>query len=411
MLSTMRLAFIADGRSTHTQKWLAHFAAQGHRVHLITTYPCRATDYPGVTIHPAYVWLRSPDAVDVKNAPGNIRSGGIAEKAASWSRRFGFADVLRPLRARWLVLESWRIASTVRTLLSRAHPDLVHSLRIPIEGYVAALCDRHPLVVSSWGCDFTYWRPMNALHRRMTDRTLRTADAFISDCNRDRQLAFQSGFAKSKPNGVFPASGGVRLDKFNFSRRRGSGSGEDADRSEGHVVLYNRGIGGPFYRFETFARAIPLILRQLPRTRFLILGGAHNAYARRLLDDRGISSQVQLLPYLQESELPRLLQDSDVMVSPSTHDGTPISMLEAMASGCFPIMSDLESIREWIHPGVNGLLFDPHDPGALSQCVVQALENDELRHAAAQINRQVVERRADYGECMTRIEELYANLL
>ena len=38
----------------------------------------------------------------------------------------------------------------------------------------------------------------------------------------------------------------------------------------------------------------------------------------------------------------------------------PEAILEAMALGCFPIAGDIESVREWITPGVNGILVDPY---------------------------------------------------
>ena len=49
-------------------------------------------------------------------------------------------------------------------------------------------------------------------------------------------------------------------------------------------------------------------------------------------------------------------------VSPSTHDGTPNTLLEGMACGSFPIVGDLESLREWIEPGLTGSWWIPTTP-------------------------------------------------
>ena len=50
-------------------------------------------------------------------------------------------------------------------------------------------------------------------------------------------------------------------------------------------------------------------------------------------------------------------------------------ILEGMALGALPVAGDIESIREWITQGKNGLLFDPNDPRAVAAAILSALEN------------------------------------
>lgn len=402
----MRLAFIADGRSSHTQRWLSYFACREHEIHLLSTYPCPHEGLPRVTIHHIHLWLRSADTSQVKNPLGNTIKTNPQERLSRLVRLLNFDTVIRPIWERWIALEVWHIAAAARRILKALRPDLVHALRIPIEGYVAALAGYHPLIVSSWGSDFTYWRKMNILHRRLTDNTLETADAFIADCERDRRFALR--FLNDHATTMCPGNGGVRLDLI---QRRGDG--QDIREMWGikedvNVVLYNRGIGGPFYRFETFVKAIPLILGKEPNTVFLVLGGLSNPRAQRLV--RSVRRNVRLLPYMRHIDLMRVLKESHVMVSPSMHDGTSNSMLEAMACNCLPIMSDLESTREWIKHGFNGFLFDSKDPYALGQCIVQGLRERALRRSAAKFNRELIRRRADYFKCMAGIESLYRHV-
>ena len=93
---------------------------------------------------------------------------------------------------------------------------------------------------------------------------------------------------------------------------------------------------------------------------------------------------MELLPPLPHScHGGGIFRSAAVLVSPSTHDGTPNTLLEGMACGCFPVAGDLESIREWITPGVNGLLVDPSDADALAEAILSALDQPELRAKAA----------------------------
>jgi glycosyltransferase involved in cell wall biosynthesis len=100
-----------------------------------------------------------------------------------------------------------------------------------------------------------------------------------------------------------------------------------------------------------------------------------------------------------------------VLVSPSVHDGTPNTLLEGMASGCFPVAGDLESIREWITDGENGLLTDATDPVRLAESIVRALESKDLREQAAGLNAKRIAERAEYKACMSQASAFYERVI
>ncbi|MCZ2207943.1 glycosyltransferase, partial [Cylindrospermopsis raciborskii] len=91
--------------------------------------------------------------------------------------------------------------------------------------------------------------------------------------------------------------------------------------------------------------------------------------------------------------------------------GTPNSMLEAMACGAFPIMSNLDSIREWITHGQNGFLFNPESPLELTDCIKLALEDSELRNCSQVTNLSIIQRRADYKMVMPEIRNFLASVI
>ena len=106
-----------------------------------------------------------------------------------------------------------------------------------------------------------------------------------------------------------------------------------------------------------------------------------------------------------------LFQMADVAVSPSNHDGTPNTLLEAMACGAFPVAGDVESVREWIEDGRNGLLCNPNNVDSLAQALVRALGDHDLRRRAAAENREIVAQRAEFMSGMRRAESLYHRLI
>jgi glycosyltransferase involved in cell wall biosynthesis len=133
--------------------------------------------------------------------------------------------------------------------------------------------------------------------------------------------------------------------------------------------------------------------------------------AERWVRRLSLQGIVHLLPPLSPSDMAAAFRRSTVAVSPSTHDGTPNTLLEAMACSCTPVAGDLESIREWIDDGINGLLADPRSPTDLAQKTLRALRSPDLRTRAADHNRRLIAERADYTTVMATAESFYAELL
>jgi glycosyltransferase involved in cell wall biosynthesis len=133
--------------------------------------------------------------------------------------------------------------------------------------------------------------------------------------------------------------------------------------------------------------------------------------AQRWIEELGLTGKVALLPQQTRPQMADLFRQAQVAVSPSFHDGTPNTVLEAMACGCFPVVGDIESLREWITPGVNGLLVDPADPQALAEAVLVALEQPDMRQRAAAHNLELIAERAEYGRVMLQAEAFYKQLV
>src|SRR5262249_9524361 len=253
-------------------------------------------------------------------------------------------DWLRSHRTGLLVR---RLARTIESV----RPDIVHGLTIPFEGIAAAAaCRTTQLVLCVWGNVFALHSASSGSTRRLTARALVRADGLIADCRRDVKLAATYGFDPSKPDLVVPGSGGVDSTIF-FPARR-------FESNEAPLIINTRGIR-PYVRTDNFIRAIPLVLRCAPTARFAAVGIAGHAIYERLVGALGIGESIQVLPKMSQTDIGSLCQRARVFVSPSEHDGTPNTLLEAMACGVFPIVGRLESLREWITDSVNGIFCDP----------------------------------------------------
>ena len=393
----MKFLFIADGRSPITVNWLRYLVDAGHSVNLVSSYPC-APDLNLASLHILPVAFGSlAGDTQLRQGEGKSDLGGSIKRVA---RNMVPAGTRTRLRQWFGPLSLSKAAAELRQIHRVIQPDLVHAMRIPYEGMLAAMADLpSPLLISVWGNDFTLHAPSTALTSRYTRLALQRADAIHVDCHRDLRLAETWGYLSGKPSIVLPTAGGIQADIF-FPGNPG----------DTFTVINPRGFRA-YVRNDSFFTAIPIVLERYPQTKFLCPAMEAEPQAKRWLDELQIRDSVQLLPQQSRWQMAEIFRRSHVVVSPTTHDGTPNTLLEGMACGCFPVAGDLESIREWISPGVNGLLVDPGKPQDIADAICQALEKPALRHQAAQHNLQMITERAEYFTVMAAAVRFYQEIL
>jgi glycosyltransferase involved in cell wall biosynthesis len=388
----MRLLFVADGRSPIAINWIRFFVERGDEVHLASTFACQPE-----------MDLASLDITPVAFS-GIKRSTPLTPTRPASSKALGLRVPIRvrtALRHYLGPLTITRSAKKLRTVIERVQPELIHAIRIPYEGMLAAdAYNGTPLLVSVWGNDFTLHGPSTRLMRHYTRWTMQVANALHADCQRDIRLAQEWGFPAKRPTLVTPGSGGIHMDIF-FPPEK---------LVDEPVVINPRGFRA-YVRNDAFFKAIPLVLKEIPNARFLCASMAGEAQAMQWIKELGIEQAVELLAPMPHAQMAEVYRRAAVLVSPSVHDGTPNTLLEGMASGCFPVAGDLESIREWITDGENGLLTDATNPDSLAESIVRALKSKDLREQAAGLNAKRIVERAEYKACMSQAYTFYQRVI
>ncbi len=392
----MRLLFIADGRSPIALNWIEYFLERGDQVHLISTYASKADQ-------------RLASYAHIPVGFSGLKSGNHAELSKPKRRGVWGARVvgLRTKIRQWLgpaTVDS--AAKKVKLMVDQIRPELIHAMRIPFEGMIAAKANPDaPLLVSIWGNDFTLHARSNPWMGQLTKNTLNKVDALHSDCYRDLKLAQNWGFNPHKPGLVVPGAGGIQLDIFYPALKN-----NQTQKRKDLIVVNPRGIRA-YVRNETFFRSIPLVLKELPEVKFYCPTMAGDPQAEKWVREFGTEDRIILMPQQTRQQMAELFRRADVVVSPSVHDGTPNTLLEAMACGCFPVVGDLESLREWITPGENGLLVNPNEPQELAAAILRGLTDSLLREEARRLNVKIIAERAEYRTVMEKVTGFYETLV
>lgn len=287
-------------------------------------------------------------------------------------------------------------------------PKAVFSLRMQNEGYTAAAARTRldgrlgaPWVHYCWGTDIELFGKdarFAPAHLPALREALAGCDYLIADSKRDLRAAPAFGF-RGEALGDIVATGGFDLARLRELRR--------AAPPVRDVILVKGREGDLVGRSVNVLRA----LERVPaarRLRICILMASRRMRDALAGEFGGLGCEV--LPRLAYEDLLALFARSRLAVSASDVDGTPGFLVEAMAMGALPVHSDMESVRDWITHGDNGLLFPVADIDALARCLERALADDALVAHAGAANWAIAEQRLDRARIRVQVRGIVERL-
>jgi glycosyltransferase involved in cell wall biosynthesis len=348
----VKVAFVSvQTRSGHFRTYVDHLLSSGHDVVVLTN-----TSEPDLPVR--VIDLRS-------GAPG------------SWLRLRGVGAAARV----------WRLGRALRT----ERPDVLDVMPVTPDGLFAALLWRGPLVLDFWGSDLHGLAARPWWVRLLMTRVVRRADRIHSVSGHMTRVLVAKGADAAR---IETFQYGVDLVEFEFG---------GAPRAT-EEILGSRGLRA-FYRVETIIRAMPRVLLSRPRAQLLLTkaDGPLDSL-RSLAVDLGVEGSVTFLGLVPRDDLAARLRRAAVWVSIPPSDGMPLSLLEAMASGAVPVVSDLDTMREWLDES-RAVFVDVSSPERVADAILHGLTMAE-DGAYAEPNRRAVEQRGDRRTNLPRWERM-----
>ena len=355
----MRICFISLGTFNHIGSYLDYFRDAGHDVNFVSMSPGPERRVPTYNV-------------------------GIGSKYSESEGKWKYP--MSMLRA--------------RRLIKRLKPDIVHAHYVTSCGLAALICGFHPTVVTAHGSDLTVgiksriWRPL-----------LKKIFEF-SDCVNavSPDLADMAKSLGVDPDKIRTLTLGIDTERFALSQR------PQFERSRPLRLVCTRRLESVFDH-PTIIDALVLLKQEGLRFEMTFVGdGSLLGELTQRVKEVGLDDSVNFAGRLENHDLPEVLSRHDVYLSASAWDGASLSLLEAMATGLFPIVSDIEANSAWLRHNVDGLLHRVGDPDDLAKCILQYCSHPELVAGAARRNRKKVVESADRATNMKCLEEIYKNL-
>jgi len=341
----MRIAILTHGENLFGRHYARAFSDRGHEVTLLSM-SARAVDVPSVPTR-----ALGPEGFSPRETPS----------------RLPYLKTILPVRR------------AVRQLA----PDILFALYLSSAGVAACLSGHPRVVVSARGSDVLdhvgspLWRAVFRWEARRAGLVHAVSEP-LAQALRDR---------------VGVAPGRILVAPIGVDTRRFALVAPSSRPNAGRIICTR--AHAPVYDQATLVRAMARLKKQGVTCHVTFANAYRTEMTQRLVRDHGVEDMATFLPGYRLEELPGLLAQADVYVSCSLSDGTSSSLLEAMSSGLFPVVSDIPANCPWIEDGRSGRLFPPGDDAALAERLAEALAMPERRAAASPINRQTVLERGD----------------
>ncbi|RPI28523.1 MAG: glycosyltransferase family 1 protein [Chloroflexota bacterium] len=364
----MKICLIANPNSIHTKRWVDEFTDKGYELHLV----------------------------------------GDHTPTSHVSPKVKFYDLTRILNIRKIRYLVWPVL--VRRLVQAIQPNLLHAFGVASSGWLGAGANFHPFMVTAHGSDLLLFNQRSWLYQRSTRFALRKADYLICVSKGLAEKARQLGVDNDRIEVVYL---GVDTRVFHPA------SDPEAVRQRlgftaGPKILSIRAMNDT-YRPLDIARSIPGVCKQFPMAQFVIFTYNQDVEIFRqfktIIHEQQVEQAVRYVDRLADDyTIAQYYQACDLAISVPESDGTPISVLEAMACGKAVIASDLPTLLDWASDGQEAIFVPVGDVEAIEKAIVQLLGDSELRERMGQNALKVVSQRADRRIWMKRSEEIYHQL-
>lgn len=345
----MRICILGSANSVHIEKWVRSLVEFNHEVMVISLYQGR-----------------------IENADNVILPGTI-----------------KPLYAKHYF--------SIKKALQSFKPDILQAHHASSYGFLGALQNFHPFVVSVWGYDVLLFPQKSLLHRLVIKYTLRRADKITAT---SKALAKSVKDLIGRTPEIIPF--GVTKDFLKVDR----------DFNKQNLVIGIIKDLKPVYGIDVLIKAFAGLVNKDYPIKLLIVGeGKLKGKLVNLCQQLNIQDYVTFKSRVPHSEIIDLLKRIDIFAMPSYSEGFGVAAVEAMATGLPVVASNVGGLPEIVDDGKTGILVKPGDVEALKQALEYYISSKNARIEHGCCGREKVEAFYDWRKNAGAVNRLYGDLL
>ena len=299
------------------------------------------------------------------------------------------------------IFEFLKAVLEIKKIANAQSVDMIIAERTTSYGFLAALSGLKPIAIAQQGITdiWPLQSPLNIFKKILQNYAFKKANIIHAWGPVIEKHMMEEKVDMSK---VFMMPKGINLSQFKYCSHSGITKIE---------AIVTRSLQ-PEYKHCTILKAFSILKsKQIPFHLTIVGDGFLKENLMDLTKKLNLEKEITFTGKINNTELPKLLQLANTYISMPTTEGVSASLFEAMASGCFPSVTDLPGNRSWINHKINGVLVPTEDEKSLAESIIWSYSNHEIMEKAILENRRFVEKNANYDINMKKISEKYHELI
>lgn len=292
------------------------------------------------------------------------------------------------------------LIAKIRQLVKLEKPDIVIAERSTSYGFLASISGAKIIVIAQQGISDLWPKgsPIYFLKKKLQYYAYHKA-TLIHAWGNVMLAAIRATNVSDDKIMLLPK--GINLEQFTFRD-----SSNDTIKAIVTRSLFEE------YDHITILKAFKILsLNNLSYQLTIVGDGKLLDHLKSKIQEFGIENNVHFTGKISNHDLPKYLKNSNIYISMPTTEGVSASLFEAMACGCYPIVSDILGNSQFINHQKNGQLVQVANAEMLANEIMWSFENISLRCKAVEENRNFVTQHANYKKNMTIIAKKYHQLI
>lgn len=352
-----KICYLADADSSHTRKWVDYFSDLGDEIHLISM---RDTKYKYKDNVKLYV-------------------------------------IKPPFKSK---LSYFFIINSIKKLINKINPDLIHSHYATSYGLYGRLSKKHPLIISVWGSDVYDFPKSSKLKEKLFIYILKGADVI---CSTSEDMALEIKKYYDKKN-IEITPFGVDIERFNIINKPLSNNYITIG-----VVKNLRKVYGIEYLIKAFVDLSKEIEKDI---RLMIVGdGEERENLENLSKKLNIENKVNFVGNIDNKEVSKYINKMDIICMPSIRESFGVAAVEAEACGRPVVCSDVGGLKEVVLHNKTGYLFKSEDIEDLKEKLKKLILDEKKIMEFSTKGREFVVEKYDWNKNAALMKKIYNSVL
>ena len=187
--------------------------------------------------------------------------------------------------------------------------------------------------------------------------------------------------------------------------------------NEENVVLFVGNLA-PWQGVEYLLRATPIIIEEIQKTKFLIVGeGIMKEKLKSLSKELNIEHNIIFTGTVLYENVPEYINISDVCVAPFIRTRnesmglSPLKIYEYLACGKPVVASNIKGVGDLLESSTSGISVPPDDPNELAKAIIKLLKNKQLREQMGDNGRKLVVKSYSWETAAKKTKEVFEDML